>query len=309
MNWYTFEPADTLFFRGAQPMNIGENHTATANFPPPARTIEGSLRTAMLKQNEIPLDRYYNSAINKDLLTIIGPPDKLPGFSVIGPLFKLHDSIYVPAPYSWFYDKENKKNEKANVYKNHLIKSQLVKTPLKNIFWAKGEKLELESLGGKWLSLPELYSQSGIISMISLSDFYNIESRTGIALENNRGARLHHLYSFNHARLNKNVQIIFGVDRDLPISDTGVLKLGAEQRFGYYSKILDIEFNQGDSGLFMSLSQLEGTKKANDCVVATGKIEYLGGWDMKIGFHKPMIGFFPSGSVFNQKLNDNFLEL
>ena len=61
MNWYSFEPADTLFFRGAEPMNIGENHTATANFPPPARTLEGALRTTILKQNKIPIDQYYDN--------------------------------------------------------------------------------------------------------------------------------------------------------------------------------------------------------------------------------------------------------
>ena len=49
--------------------------------------------------------------------------------------------------------------------------------------------------------------------------------------------------------------------------------------------------------------------ETNDAAVATGKIQYLGGWDMKKGFHKPMKGYFPAGSVFNKKLNDNFIEL
>ena len=136
-----------------------------------------------------------------------------------------------------------------------------------------------------------------------------MENRTGIALDSNRSVRAHHLYAFSHARLNKNVNLIFGTDKDLPIFDNGVLKLGAEQRFGLYSKIPDINFNNGNSGLFMSASQVEGTEQANESVVATGKIQYQGGWDMKKGFHKPMTGFFPPGSVFKDKLNDNFIQI
>ncbi len=309
MNWYSFKPADTLFFRGAEPMNIGENHTATANFPPPARTMEGALRTAILKQNIIPIDQYYDNNIDGELLDIIGPADKKAGFSVVGPLFEQDKMIYVPAPYSWYFDKDDGKEEKVKIYKSRLIKTSLVKTSLKNLFWAKGEKCELKTLGGKWISLYDLYSEKNIVSGKEIHCFYDVENRTGIALDSNRSVRAHHLYSFSHARLNKNVNLIFGVDKNLPISDTGVLNLGAEQRFGLYTKIPDINFSKGNSDLFMSVSQTAGTEQANESVVATGKIQYQGGWDMKKGFHKPMTGFFPPGSVFNDKLNDNFIEI
>lgn len=309
MNWYSFKPADTLFFRGAEPMNIGENHTATANFPPPARTLKGALRTAILKQNKIPIDHYYDNNIDAELLDIIGPADKKAGFSVISPLFELDKTIYVPAPYSWFFDKDDGEKEKVEIYKSRLIKTGLIKTSLKNIFWAKGQKGELKTLGGKWISLSDLYSGKNIVSGKEIHCFYDVENRTGIALDSNRSVRAHHLYSFSHARLNKNVQLIFGVDKDLPISDNGVLNLGAEQRFGLYGKIPEINLNKGSSGLFMSVSQAAGTEKTNEAIVATGKIQYQGGWDMKMGFHKPMTGFFPPGSVFNKKLNDNFIEI
>lgn len=309
MNWYSFKPVDTLFFRGAEPMNIGENHTATANFPPPARTLEGSLRTAILKQNKIPIDQYYDNNIDGELLDIIGPADNQAGFSVIGPLFELDETIYVPAPYSLFFDKDDGEKEKVEIYKSRLIKTRLVKTSLKNLFWAKGEKRELKTLGGKWISLSDLHSQNNIVSRKEIHCFYDVENRTGIALDSNRSVRAHHLYSFSHARLNKNVNLVFGVDKDLPISDKGVLKLGAEQRFGAYQKEPDIALNHGASNMFMSLSQVPGSNEANDTIIATGKIQYLGGWDMKKGFHKPMTGFFPPGSVFNKKLNDNFIEI
>jgi CRISPR-associated protein Cmr3 len=309
MHWYSFEPADTLFFRGAEPMNIGENHTATANFPPPVRTLKGALRTTILKQNKIAIDQYYDNNIDGELLEIIGQADKKAGFSIIGPLFELDKMIYVPAPYSWFFDKDDEKKDKIKIHKGAFINSPLIKTSLKKLFWTKGEKGELKTLGGKWISLSDLYSPNNIISRKGIDDFYHMENRTGIALDSNRSVRTHHLYSFSHARLNKNVKLIFGVDKALPISDKGVLKLGAEQRFGLYSKMQDIDFNKGNSGLFMSISQAAGTEQANESIVATGKIQYQGGWDMKKGFHKPMTGFFPPGSVFNKKLNDNFIEI
>ena len=290
-------------------MNIGENHTATANFPPPARTLEGALRTTILKQNKISIDKYYDNSIDGGLLGIIGPADKKAGFSIIGPLFRLNDTLFVPAPYSWFFDKDDGEKEKVTIYKSHLINSRLIKTSLKNLFWVKGKKGELETLGGKWVSISDLFAQSNSVIKKEINAFYAVEQRTGIALDSNRSVRAHHLYSFSHARLNKNVNIIFGVDKDLPISDNGILNLGAEQRFGLYSRIPDINFNMGNSGLFMSISQTAGTEQANELVVATGKIQYQGGWDMKKGFHKPMTGFFPPGSVFNDKLNDNFMHI
>ncbi|MBW2609538.1 MAG: hypothetical protein JRC68_04235 [Deltaproteobacteria bacterium] len=314
MNWYSFKPADTLFFKGAGPMNMGENHTATANFPPPAHTMEGALRTTILKQNKISIEQYYDNSIDGKLLDIIGPADKKAGFSIIGPLFSLNDTLYVPAPYSWFCDKDNgKKNDRGKmplqIYKSRLINSRLIKTSLKNLFWAKGEQSELETLGGKWISLSDLYSHKNTVFIKEIHVFFHEENRTGIALDSNRSVRPHHLYAFSHARLNKNVNLIFGVDRALPISDNGVLNLGAEQRFGLYSKMPDINFIASGSGLFMSISQTAGTKQSNEAVVATGKIQYLGGWDMKRGFHKPMTGFFPPGSIFNKKLNNNFIQI
>jgi len=108
MDWYTFNPVDTLFFKGAEPMNLGENHTASANFPPPVQTITGALRTAVLMQNGISIEDYYKNNIDGDILTLIGPADKEAAFCVVGPLFQENNITFVPAPYSWFIEKEDK---------------------------------------------------------------------------------------------------------------------------------------------------------------------------------------------------------
>ena len=58
MEWYKFFPVDTLYFKGADPMVMGENHTASYIFPPPAHTISGALRTAVLLQNGVSIKDY-----------------------------------------------------------------------------------------------------------------------------------------------------------------------------------------------------------------------------------------------------------
>jgi len=309
MNWYSFEPADTLFFRGAQPMNIGENHTAAAEFPPPAQTIAGALRTAVLRQNNVSIGDYYLTPVNERIMSLIGSADRAAGFLVIGPLFRLGDAVFTPAPYSWFTDKRDTPKGNVRVYRSRPINNGLVVNSTGSLYWVKGEEGELETLGGRWILLSDLHSQKKEVHVKHLHDFFVDEPRTGIALEKNRRVRQHHIYSFTHARLRTGVSIVFGVDKDLPLAEEGILKLGAEQRFGIYRKISAIQTKHSNTGLYLSLSLVEGTKEANNAVVATGKVKYLGGWDMKKGFHKPMKGYFPPGSVFDKKLNGNFIEL
>jgi len=309
MNWYRFNPVDTLFFRGAEPMNIGENHTAVANFPPPAQTLAGALRTAVLVQNGISLTDYYANHPDADLRQLIGPAGEPPGFDIIGPLFQHNAATFVPAPYSWFMEKEEKEASSVKVYKSFRLNSELIKTSGAELAWAKGDTGVLASLGGKWIDAAALHAAGESVTPKETSAFFEIEARTGIALARNRSVREGHLYSFNHSRLNRGVSIVFGVDKDLPLAKTGVLKLGAEQRFGAYRSIPPIRFGRGGSGCFLSLSMVAGSQASNAAVIATGKIQYIGGWDLKKGFHKPMQGYFASGSVFSRKINENFIEL
>jgi len=309
MEWYTFEPADTLFFKGAGPMNLGENHTATLNFPPPAHTITGALRSTLLARHGISIKQYYGGDVDADLMAVIGPADGKAGFEVIGPLFQVGETIYVPAPFSWFTDKEEVRNPICPVYRGYALESHIFITSGNGIIWARGKTGELQSLGGRWISVGELRSQSEAMSIKETDDFYQVEAQIGIALEPNRSVRPGHLYSFQHARVKLGVKMVFGVDRPIPLSRKGVLRLGAEKRFGVYEKATGIHHESGKSGYYMSLSVIEGNESANEAAVCTGKIQYLGGWDMKRGFHKPMKGYFPAGTVFNKKINQNFLEL
>lgn len=309
MNWYKFMPVDTLFFKGASPMNLGENHTAFHIFPPPAHTIAGAVRTAVLKQNQISFDDYGKGRAPAEIYDAIGSAGEKAPFDLIGPLFMLDGLVYIPAPYSWFMQKDSHSG-KVNLIKGKPLYSRLLKSESSEFLWAKDEKGELVSIGGMWIPQNDLYSSDMTIEIRTCEYFFENEPRTGIALKRNRRVREGHLYSFNHVRLKKNVGLVFGTDKDLPLEDKGVLKLGGEQRIGWYQKLDRAVVDFTEKGeQFLALSIVEGNDNTNSAVVATGKILYFGGWDLKKGFHKPMRGFFPAGSVFNKKINDNCIAI
>ena len=311
INWYRFSPVDTVFFRGAEPMNMGVNHAVSSIFPPPAQTISGAVRTAVLIQQNISFDDYAADVVSKDITDTIGKAGDEAPFNIMGPLFMKEEDFYIPAPYCWFMEKNDEdKKEAIKAYKSRPMESGLIKTEIPDIPWTKGKKSELVSLGGSWIKASDTKLRNELIEIATAGDFFANEERTGIALHENRKVRKGHLYSFNHARLKSGVSMVFGVDKELPLAANGVLSLGAEKRFGEYKKLsgFDLPFDER-SNIFMSLSILEGTEAANSAVIATGKILYLGGWDLKRGFHKPMKGFFPAGTVCNKKINSNFIAI
>ena len=309
MEWYKFAPVDTLFFKGAEPMNLGENHTTSYIFPPPAHTLSGALRTAVLIQKDVSFQAYADGKAPAEIYDAIGKAGRPAPFNLIGPLFEHEDDVYVPAPYSWFMEKDTG-NDNVNIIKGKILQSRLLKTEASEFVWARGREREVISLGGMWIKMEDLDSSAASIAVKKSEDFFKNEPRTGIALEKNRRVRDGHLYSFNHARLKKTVRLLFGSDCRLPLADKGVLKIGAEQRFGWYEKLSgnNMEFSEnGDQ--YLSLSIIEGTDEVNRTIVATGKIQYLGGWDLSIGFHKPMRGFFPAGTVCSKRINNNFIAI
>ena len=326
--WYSFIPADTLYFKGAEPMTVGENHTASLLFPPPVSTLSGALRTAVLRQHSVSFFDYGKGKVSENIIDAIGSAGKDAPFDIIGPLFLYHNTCFIPAPYNWYKEKE-KEQGIIHIYKGKEIEKDFIKTDKgSKLYWAKSEGGELETLGGKWISLgafespqqkPYYYSDTNVgegkenreSMIVEARFFYSIESRTGIALEKNRTVKERHLYTFNHVRLKPDVQILFGSTKSLPLDKEGVLKLGAEQRFGRYRKRESPlkPYSSSACGGYLSLSVIKGSSEANDSLIATGKTHYVGGWDMKKNFHKPMEGYFPAGSVFCKKLNDNFLSL
>jgi len=340
IKWYAFEPVDTLFFKGATPMKAGLDHTAASIFPPRPSTIQGALRTLVLRQNNISIKDYYsNSGTAMEIIEAIGPADKNAPFHVIGPVFTINGRSVIPAPYTWYIedskeleDKHEGKEKELRIYKSCSINDlelgniRINTSAKESQRWACSQDANLKPMGGMWISADLIvFPIDGPITLYNKKEspsadtpfiindmniLYVSEPHTGIALEENyRVAKKGHLYSFTHYRLMPGVQIVFGIDRDLPIDKEGVLQLGGEKKFGPYSQIEDINLHQGGSGLFMSLSPVGAKKEYTDALVATGKTIYAGGWDMKKGFHKPLKGYYPSGSVFNSQIRTDSIQI
>lgn len=325
---FSFKPVDTLFFKGSEPMVMGENHSSNFNFPPPAHTIEGAIRTKLYFKDK---EKY------KDLINI---GKRKGGFSIIGPMFLVGEEIYVPAPYSW-YKEVNKKEEdkdineikrftnftdvsecikktkiiKSKIVDNDMIKN-IIKTKAEKIYWAKSDNSELESTGGSWIKLNDIHGSSDEIKLFNKFHFFKTEPHVGIALKEDRTVRKSHIYAFTHARLMEDVEIAFGINKIVPLDDGEVLQLGAEQRFGSLKRIKNLEVleeknkrENNHHSAYMSLSILEGNQETNEHIIATGKIQYLGGWDIHKGFHKDMVGYFPPGTVLEKEICSGLISI
>ncbi|RMH61037.1 MAG: hypothetical protein D6677_12650 [Calditrichaeota bacterium] len=305
MSWYEFKPLDTLFFKDASPMNMGQDHSAQSLFPPAAGTLAGALRTAVLDQNNIAYDDYHAGKIPSELETAIGKAGAHAPFSLIGPFLKKGETLFLPTPYNWFVDKDR---SLSPVYKARIISSPLIATDNDRLVWAKGEGTELENMGGQWAPLSK-FTTIKREDIKPTSYFYCDEIRTGIAMDGSRRVREGHLYSFTHVRLLEDVSLVFGVSALLPLKKEGVLSVGGEKRFGPYQQISAPEIPQGSSGFFMTLTAIEAGEQQQNALVAGGKLLYHGGWDLKKGFHKPMKAYYPAGSVFDKKISENCIEI
>lgn len=320
-SWYSYTPADTVFCKGAEPMEMGMDHTANSIFPPPVETISGALRAEVLRQNSVSIKGYKNKECDKGIISSIGECGSPAPFRVFGPLFRKDGRFLVPAPYSWFAEKDLlKKRGTVPVYKGSLMDHSLVSTDLDSVLWVKGEGSELSSLGGFWVDKDSLSSGAEKMDVWMPEDLFDFEERTGIGLdfssENNcrstsyRTVRTGHLYTFYHSRLKPDVELVFGVDTELPLQNEGCLNLGGEKRFGRYCLLSPApQFKDSGDGYFQTLSLIPYSEESASKLVATGKPVRLGGWDMNRGFHKPMRNYMPAGTVFTEKIDINLVAI
>lgn len=310
MIWYSFLPTDTLFFKSAVQAEKGLNHEALSIFPPSPQTVLGALRTTILRQNGISISDYKQGALSQDLAEAVGKPGSQAPFNLVGPMVQKGNQLFLPTPYHWFVSKDTKSEETdfEKVFIAVQESSNLLQYPQDKKYWVKGSDSELENVGGRWIAT-EKFNQPTRHDLLKNEQFFLPEIRTGNALTTSRNVHTGHLYSFAHIRMRNSCRLVFAVDRELPLSDQGVLTLGGEQRFGAYTRAEQVRLPQGTSGLFMNLTLLEADDESQEHLVATGKLVYRGGWDLHIGFHKPMQAYYPAGSVFEKKLNDNMIEL
>jgi len=339
--WLKLEPLDTLFFRGGEPMEAGETQdTGKPIFPPAPTTVIGALRTAILVQNGVDIEKVTKLKDDEDL-----DPDRLPfwgtpqksGFRTVGPIFCVGNTALFPAPANWFYKPTKHKNgNKIRVFVA-LPKNDFPAKTGKRLLWCvkdpPAEDLDRMS-GFFWVTKGalELKNERFVLDVekdvnnihsdkpcaIRIYDLVSFEDRVGIARDNiSRAVRQGHLYATRHVRLKPGVSLIVGLDKPLcpsHIGSNGILQFGGEGRIVRYELMKDPpQLPMLRRGFWLALSPISW-ELASSCELInkayiSGKLFRVGGWDMRKGFHKPVETYFPIGAVFFANMDPRLPEL
>jgi CRISPR-associated protein Cmr3 len=317
IHWYEYIPVDTVVVRGAEP----ENQSLRGVFPPPSFMIEGAIRTAYLFQKGCD-PRKYKEGQCSEVEKVIGKPGEPLPFHVIGPFFKKGNDVYIPVPALWYGKKEDKDTpvegglcpEEASEMTEQQ-KDWITCDKEKVYFVRRSDTSEKISLVGYWMKWEDFSKwkndKTSPIEVRSSSFFYEKESRTGVALTPQKTTREGKLYIYTHYRLYEDVTLVFGIDGEAFLDDTGILKIGGEQRFGRYRKVEGMPWPASSQSekKYMALSFVEATRSAQNSLVATGKVVRLGGWDMAKAFHKPVKTYYMPGTVFSSRIDENMIEI
>lgn len=166
--WLVLDPLDTLFFKGSEPMQAGENHEVRTVFPPMPSTIMGAITTAILRQRhlnprEFTRDGGPSSEISQNY-PLLGSPGK-PGFAILGPLFRLTNSAgtmdwLLPAPAHWYSELPDSKQEqmqeislkRADLLSDAAVSLGVCGSVATPVWLRQPAPQGLESLAGCWLN-------------------------------------------------------------------------------------------------------------------------------------------------------------
>jgi CRISPR type III-B/RAMP module-associated protein Cmr3 len=110
MTTYHVTPNDTLFFRGGEPMGMGESHFQTSVFPPSPETFIGAVRTSVIvHKGDGDFEGYKNGTYNDtSWFKEIGLKELPNTFQFTGPFVIKDKDILLPAPGNLFTDADKK---------------------------------------------------------------------------------------------------------------------------------------------------------------------------------------------------------
>jgi CRISPR-associated protein Cmr3 len=332
----TFEltPRDTMFFRGGEPMTMGESHFQTSIFPPSPESIIGALRTAIISRNSQNDFAGYlkGTYAEAEWCREIGIRE-LPGsFVFAGPFLMAKKGLLLTPPATLFHDS---KTRQFRLAAPRAMTGAVHSGPLGQVLWLgrrTGEQNDwkqaegyLTSDGMKKVLNESVDSLDPDRDFMHANDLYATEDRIGIALEPGlRTAKKGHLYATRHTRFHKDVRMLVVVNGVPSLPDNAVLQLGGENRTATCLKVADLTLPvAGKETDFlvtttpMKVKQvvngvpvtdildkdmnvlLPGGMKAKLIAYAVNKPLLFGGWDMAAKRVKDMVQYLPAGSVFH----------
>lgn len=329
-HWLAIDPIDTLFFRGAESMEAGENHEVDTMFPPMPTTITGAIRTAILRQRGIAPKEYLDRPTAwQDKYPLLGTPEE-PGFQLIGPLFLVgEECLLLPAPAHWHADLPGNWMDKECATHQVQAASPLAGNPLglcgsvADPFWLRRPTgADMQPLSGYWATREAFAAmkngvarltfrkdpaklQTDEAAILPASALFVREERVGIALTPERTAKEGHLYSAVHVRLRPGVRLAVGLasGHDLCLDREGIMQLGGEQRVCRYRLLDRLDLPHAEGGhLLLALNPVLLDTLPDSLASrprASGKLLRVGGWDMQKRFHKAMAAWLPAGTIID----------
>lgn len=329
-NQWRFQALDTLFFRESRPMNAIGGALLSSNFPPPARTIIGAIRTTLKQALNIDL-----KASHKDF----GDSETLGKLEFNGPFLLKNGKRLFPAPLVVLKAGEEKTTEFTRLIPSTTLTQcdlGTVKLPNKKNKELKGAK----PLEKTWLTeegfLAVLKGDTPkATDVVEAKDLFHAEERLGIGRDfATRTSAQGLLYSTEHVRPATDVSIGIHVQglSDMPdIPEEGLLRLGAEGRMAHWKRtdgcklpVLPSEIKKDSKKVMLVLlthanfvkgwlpdgfvettvekqtvweGTLNGVKLRIICSVI-GKPIREGGWDLANNKPRPVETFVPAGSCY-----------
>ncbi|OGW56896.1 MAG: type III-B CRISPR module-associated protein Cmr3 [Nitrospirae bacterium RIFCSPLOW2_12_42_9] len=330
---YLAIPNDTLFFRGGEPMGMGESHFQTSIFPPSPETFIGAIRTLVIaRKSNGDFEGYKNGRYSdKDWYKEVGFGELPESFNFIGPFLKKDTDILLTPPSNLFATSDKKKFAIAVPKHLNEVKHS---SRLKHIMWIDKHN-DIDSSDWKpvedYITVKgmEKYLKGSIASLnrddfTQLGDIFENEKRTGIALNKGlRTAKERHLYITSHKRFKENAVMVFCLDGVSSFPDSDILPLGGENRTVIYEKTSDLIFPSFEAGIEFLVTttpfkvnkvvagmpitdfldddlnvSLPGGIKSKLISYSVKRPLLFGGWDMAKNKSKDMVQYLPAGSVF-----------
>ena len=255
MATYRVTPNDTLFFRGGEPMGMGETHFQTSIFPPSPETFIGAVRTSVIAHKGNGDFRGYKNGTYNDTSWFkeIGFKELPDTFQFTGPFLVRGKDILLPPPANLFTDADKKGFAIASPRDFQEIAHS---SRISGIMWIHGSG---GVTGKNWKPIQDYITLNGIkkylkgsidelspeTDFIGQNALFETEVRTGIALEKKglRTARSGHLYVTSHNRFIEKVGMIFTLEGVSVFPDSLVMRLGGENRTVWCEKCADIDMS------------------------------------------------------------------
>jgi len=328
---WKFSALDSLFFRDGTPYNAGEGGQVTVGFPPYMTTLQGAVRTALASGQgwtpEQP-DKWPKE---------LGIPEDLGKVALQGPYIFKDKEILFPAPLLYLQKKDGEEISCTLLVPGEEMEcdlgtKRLPKPTLKlegakapEGYWLKRSGLE-KVLAGKVPAKEDMVDQEGL---------WKSENRTGIGLNHEtRTSQDGMIYSCVQVRPEKNVSLgvfVSGVPEDWHRQVPAVVPLGGEGRLA----AIEVDDNgedivpppvlqpQGGTVNFTVVLITPGYYEEDtreviengppgipgQCISAcVGKVEQVGGWDIKNCRPRPLHPVIPAGSAWFFRAEENELD-